>query len=154
MSKGLILSVKPKYAARILDGTKITELRTRHVAVPEGTTLIVYATSPQRAIVGTARLQRVMVAAPEAAWEAAGDALALDRREFDGYTCGRSAVSLLFLEAVTPLDHPIHLTDLRNGHRFHPPQGYRYVSSTDPEAIRALITRDGSSPAAMLPARS
>lgn len=140
MTKALILSVKPRYAARILDGSKSTELRTRRVGAPEGTPLIVYATSPTMAIVGTARLQRTVWSAPDAAWVMADQSLGLDRHEFDRYVSNRRAVSLLFLESVSALERPIALKELRDGRPFQPPQGYRYVLPTDPWEVHALVS--------------
>jgi predicted transcriptional regulator len=137
--RAAILSVKPKYAAAILDRTKTIELRTRRVALPVGTPLAIYATSPTRAVVGTARIARVMWCSTDAAWDAAGCSLALTRGEFDEYTAGREIVSLLFLEGAASVATPIRLAHLRSAAAFYPPQSYRYVSSTDPSCLRSLV---------------
>ena len=146
MTRGLILSVKPRYARTILDGSKTAELRTRPVAVPEGTQLIVYATAPVRAILGTALLKGVIKCSPEVAWKTAGRSLLMGRADFDRYTSGHNAVSVLLLDYALALDEPIPLAALRNGHRFQPPQAYRYVSPLDPVSLRALLMSGDAPP--------
>lgn len=55
----LLLSLRPRYATAILTGDKTTELRRRPVNALPGTPIILYASSPIMAVVGTARLADV-----------------------------------------------------------------------------------------------
>jgi predicted transcriptional regulator len=134
----LLLSVRPRFARAILDGTKTVELRRRPVRAAPGTLLIIYASAPTMAVVGTARLGRVLVCEPDAAWQRHHPRLGLERMEFDEYLGGRLAC-LLLLEDVASLVEPLPLRGLQQEGPFRPPQSYRYVSPADPAAVRALV---------------
>lgn len=134
----LLLSVRPRFARAILDGTKTVELRRRWVRAAPGTPVIIYASTPTMAVVGTARLGQVVVSEPNAAWQRHHPALGLERGEFDQYLGGRMAC-LLMLEDVASLASPLPLRRLREDGPFRPPQSYRYVSAADPAPVRALI---------------
>lgn len=135
----LLLSLRPRYAHAILDGSKTVEVRKRRVGASPGTRVILYASSPRKAVVGTARLRHTVVCAPEMAWRDHGATLGLARHEFDNYIAGRSEACLLLLENVQRLEPPLELADLRRTRPFQPPQSYRYVSGDDPARIRELI---------------
>ncbi|WP_237302536.1 ASCH domain-containing protein [Streptomyces sp. S063] len=48
--RALLLSLHPRFATAILNGEKTVELRRQRVAVPPGTPVIIYATSPTMAL--------------------------------------------------------------------------------------------------------
>lgn len=139
--RALLLSVRPRYARAILAGTKTVDLRRRPVKAQPGTRVIIYASTPTMAVVGTARLLDALVCEPEAAWTHHHQAMGLHRHEFDDYLDG-SMACLLLLDEVSSLDEPIALRELRKGGKFRPPQSYRYLSPSDPERVRSL-TRAG-----------
>lgn len=134
----LLLSLRPRFAQAILQGTKTVELRRRPVKAPPGTPVILYASTPIMAIVGTARLERAVVCEADAAWRRHGPLLGLAREEFDRYLDGGVAC-LLILEGAVALDAPLPLRRLQR-RNFRPPQSYRYVSPTDPLRVRSLVT--------------
>src|SRR5262249_3864527 len=84
----LLLSLRPRFAQLILAGGKTVELRRRSVNAPPGTLVILYASSPTMAIVGTARLRDVQVLDIESAWNRHRRRLGLSRTEFDSYLDG------------------------------------------------------------------
>ncbi len=134
----LLLSVRPRFARAILDGTKTVELRRRFVRAAAGTPVIIYASTPMMAVVGTARLRQVVVSDPNVAWLRHHPTLGLERVEFDEYLGGRMAC-LLILEDVASLESPLPLRGLQEDGPFRPPQSYRYISSADPARVRALV---------------
>lgn len=135
----LLLSVRPRFAQAILDGTKTVEVRRRPIRATPGTLVIFYASAPTMAIVGTARLDRVIFLKPGAAWRDHGRSLGLARREFDDYLDGRMPW-LLVLRDVAALDKPLELQDLRRRSPFQPPQSYRYMKRADPLRVRSLAS--------------
>ncbi len=135
----ILLSLRPRFARAILDGSKTVELRRRRVRASPGTRLVLYASAPTMAVVGMARLGAVLTCDADAAWENHGPQLGLNRAELDDYLQGRPAC-LLFLERVLTLDEPLSLGDLRHEAPFQPPQSYRFVSESDPSGVRALAT--------------
>ncbi|MFJ9377565.1 ASCH domain-containing protein [Streptomyces sp. NPDC101455] len=135
--RALLLSLHPRFATSILDGRKSVELRRQRVAVPPGTQVILYATSPVMALVGTARVARVDTASPAEVWERHRSKTGISRAEYDTYMDGAAQASALVLEAPERLEEPVPLAHLRAGGTFHPPQSYRYIVE---DTLRGLVT--------------
>ena len=138
----MLLSVRPRHAEAILEGRKTVEVRRRPVRVEPGSTVLIYATSPTRAVVGLALAGSTVRANAEIGWAEHHSALAIARFELDEYLDGATG-SFISLERATRLATPLGLTDLRNGHRFRPPRSYRYLSLEDPAVLHALASRIG-----------
>lgn len=136
----LLLSLRPRFADAILDGTKTVELRRRPVNAAPGTRVILYSTAPMMAIVGTAHLRKVDIRDPDSAWLRHRRSLGLTRDEFDAYLEGSERAYLLHLARVCELDQPLHLHELRRSGGFRPPQSFRYVAETDPHPLRDLVS--------------
>lgn len=131
----MLLSVHPRFATAILAGSKTVEVRRQRVAVPLGTMVLLYATSPTMALVGTARIAAVHVSSPQALWSAHRTQTGISRREFDEYMSGASQASGLTLTEPVTFDEPVPLSALRGTGTFHPPQSYRYL---DTQTIRRM----------------
>jgi predicted transcriptional regulator len=134
----LLLSVRPRFADAILHGRKSVELRRGRVGAQAGAAVILYATAPTMAILGTAFIKDVDTAAPSDVWERHCAALDLDHHEFKDYTQGCRVASALVLEQPAQLLAPVHISVLRSLAPFQPPQSYRYVTDTDPVELRNL----------------
>ncbi|UQT61391.1 ASCH domain-containing protein [Streptomyces durmitorensis] len=130
------MSLHPRYASAILDGRKSVELRRQRVAVPPGTKVILYATSPVMALVGTATVTEVQIGSPSEIWKTHKEHGAISRRDYLAYMKGAEQASALLLDAVRSFSEPVPLAHLRAGGSFHPPQSYRYV---DPETLRGWV---------------
>jgi predicted transcriptional regulator len=139
----LLLSLRPRFAQAILSGAKTVELRRGPVNAPPQTPIILYASSPTMAIVGTARLREVQTLTPDVAWCQHGRSLALSRLEFDAYLDGSVYAYLLILHRVCTLNEPLTLRDLRQEGHFQPPQSFRYIAPSDPAPVRHLIPTPG-----------
>jgi predicted transcriptional regulator len=137
--QALLLSLRPRFASAILAGTKTIEVRRRPVNASTGTPIILYASSPLRAVVGTACLAGVHNSDHATAWRRHRGALGLARWEFDTYLEGTTQVYLLHLQSVSSLDKPMPLRHLREDGPFRPPQSFRYVAETDPSRLRDLV---------------
>ena len=134
----LLLSLRPRFAAAILSGQKSTELRRRPVNAVPGTPIILYASSPVMAVLGTARLAGVHSSDPATAWHQHHSTLGLTRQEFDTYLDGATAAYLLRLCHVQELNEPLPLHHLREQAPFHPPQSFRYIATSDPSTLQEL----------------
>ncbi len=137
--RALLLSLRPRFAGALLDGTKTAELRRRRIAARPGALVILYASAPTMAIVGIGRLERTRVCDPEEAWREHSHQLGLLRPEFEAYLAGAKSACVLELHLVRRLSRPIPLASLRSSHGFDPPQSYRFVSASDSEALAALL---------------
>ncbi|MET9581023.1 MULTISPECIES: hypothetical protein [Streptomyces] len=124
----LLLSLHPRFATAILTGEKTVELRRQRVAVPPGTPVIIYATSPVMALTGTAHLAGVDTAAPEQIWRRHRTACGISKAEYITYMEGAAHASALLLDRPRTLSSPVPLDHLRATSAFHPPQSYRYLS--------------------------
>ncbi|MEU3559357.1 ASCH domain-containing protein [Kitasatospora sp. NPDC006786] len=133
--RALLLSVHPRFATAILAGSKTVEVRRQRVAVPPGTPVVIYATAPTMALVGTARVASVHVGSPSEVWAASRSRTGITRREYDEYMSGAAQASGLTLEAPATFEEPVTLSTLRSAGTFHPPQSYRYLPS---EALRRI----------------
>lgn len=136
----VLLSVRPRHAEAILDGRKTVEVRRQPVRIEPGSPLVIYATSPTRAIVGLASVESTVRVSAEQGWDVHHAAMAIGRDELDRYLDGKPG-SFLRLGQVTRLETPLPLDDLRNGHPFRPPRSYRFVSADDPAPVRNLASR-------------
>lgn len=134
----LLLSLRPRFAAAILSGDKTTELRRRPVNAVPGTPIILYASSPTMAVLGTARLAGIHSRDPDTAWRQHRRALGLTHQEFYAYLDGAPAAYLLQLGHVQTLNEPLPLHHLRQQAPFRPPQSFRYVAASDPATLHEL----------------
>lgn len=137
----LLLSVRPRFAEAILSGQKTVEVRRRRVGAREGAQVVLYASSPVMAVVGTARVERVETIPLEQAWNTYSGSMGITRAEFDEYLDGSQIACLLVLSEPSALDDPVSLGDLRRSQTFQPPQSYRYVAPSDPMPIRELVAK-------------
>ena len=137
----LLLSIRPNYADRILDGSKKVEFRRRHPRQIElGTRMLIYASSPVRALIGTAVVVEVVEASPEEAWDEYQGVGGIGHEQFNAYyeDCDRAIV--IRLSKPVRLAKAIPLDDLRTKWPgFHPPQQFAYMSSARVKKISRVV---------------
>ena len=146
--KILLVSIRPQHAHKLLAGEKTVELRRVAPNVQNGDMILIYSCSPERALVGTAYVARVLVSKPRDLWNQVRDKACVSKSEFDSYFAGASRAVGIFLRHVRALAKPVPLEELRReSPGFHPPQCFRYVhaeahgtySSLPHTAIRAAL---------------
>jgi predicted transcriptional regulator len=126
--RALLLSIRPRYAQAILSGSKSAEIRRQRPAVHPGTLVIIYATKPVGALVGTARISDIAEGSPTDMWERHQHCTGVSRAEYDAYLSGAETAYLLFLRQVQRLEPLLTLEQIRSASTFQPPQSYRYLS--------------------------
>lgn len=137
----ILLSLRPRFAQAILDGTKTVEVRRRPIRAPRGTILVLYASSPTMAILGTAELGAVNVRHPDVAWKEYENDLGLSREEFTTYLNGSDSAHLIHVWKPRRLNEPIPLSCLRaSASGFKPPQSFRYITAEDPPPLLTALT--------------
>jgi predicted transcriptional regulator len=134
------MSLRPRFAEAILDGSKTVELRRTRVSAMPGTTIIIYSSSPVMSVVGLATLDAVDVDRPAALWRRHRKHLGLTRTEFDVYLAGAETGCALTITAPRQLPDPYALRWLRDHADLQPPQSYRYLSAHDPEPLHDLAS--------------
>ncbi|MEU5260717.1 ASCH domain-containing protein [Amycolatopsis sp. NPDC021455] len=140
-ARPLVLSLRPRFAEAILDGSKTVELRRTRLQAPAGTRLVLYAASPVMAVVGVATLEAVESATPNQIWRRHRLAVGLDRREFDAYFADAQRATALIISSPQRLAEPPDLATMRAETGFRPPQSYRYLTPVDPQVLH-LVAAD------------
>lgn len=125
----ILLSVKPRFAAKLLDGTKAVELR-RSFPTLDGTEAFIYASTPVRAVIGVLQIVEVQVSPVEEIWDAHNQHMALQRHEFDSYLAGRTRACALLVQSHRRFEQPVSLAELRHA-GLTPPQSFRYIRPGD-----------------------
>jgi predicted transcriptional regulator len=136
----IFLSVKPRYAQAILSGHKTVELRrTRPQELRPGSLIVLYASSPVKAVLGTAQVQSIVTTSPEALWTMVETGAGVTREEFDLYFQGTGEAVGIFVESPAMAPDPYALRDIqRDWPTFHPPQAFRYLRSMGEWATHLL----------------
>lgn len=130
MNKALLLSIKPRFADAIFDGTKHFELRKVKPKVGTGDLVLVYVTSPRCCLEGAFRVGVVLEMSPEQLWPRVSSSCALTKDEFMAYYAGKTTAFALGILEAWRLDTAVQLSELRS-ERIIPPQGYRYLSGIE-----------------------
>ena len=92
---------------------------------PVGAQIWIYATSPRQEVVASAKLEAVVLDAPDEIWRTFGDRAGIGRREFDAYIGDAEVVAALCLTEITELDTP--LCPRGEAAAFRPPQSYAFL---------------------------
>jgi predicted transcriptional regulator len=126
--RDILVSIRPTYASKILDGHKTVELRRRFPEVSAvGATILIYSTSPVQAIVGYARIKNVLRLPIAQIWEIYGTAACIAAEHFDAYFDGLDYGFAILLEDVKTLNRQFKAAELKNQFGFVPPQSFRYL---------------------------
>jgi predicted transcriptional regulator len=141
--RAMLLSVRPQYAESILTGIKRAEIRRQRPGVDPGTPVIIYATMPVAAVVGTAKIEKVYEGSPTALWNDYRHLTGVTRQDFDTYLDGTATAYLLILRDAHRMSSPISLEEMRRSADFQPPRSYRYLDRT---ALRSLVNGHPSAP--------
>lgn len=138
MAKAVLLSVKPRYAHEILSGRKTVEVRRRFPMIPSGTTVVIYSTSPERAIIGTVLVKRSTRVDPSEVWKLHSNDICIERDDLIKYLDGASESTLLEVESPRRLDKSVPLDSFRSAIRVEPPQSFRYLQPAQVALVEDL----------------
>src|ERR1041385_843327 len=142
LDRTLLLSLRPQFAEKVLDGTKKVEFRRTRPRVETQDLVIVYASTPVRAIVGAFRVKQVLERSPAALWKEVRQHAGITRSEFDQYYFGAPKGYGILLHSAIRLQQPVKLWRLRQlWPGFHPPQCYRYLDVHETRLILPLKNR-------------
>lgn len=140
MTRSLLLSVRPRFAQALLGGTKTAEIRRRFPDVPAGMTVVVYSSSPEKAVIGTMQAEALIRSTAAAIWRDYSEAIALEESELTDYLDGASECSVLELSQPQLWPNPVPLDDLRRVLHLEPAQSFRYLNHRQLAKLTALGT--------------
>jgi predicted transcriptional regulator len=127
--RDVIMSMRPIYASKILEGQKTVELRRKFPEV--GATrarVLIYSSSPVSAVVGLAWIRHVLKLPVAEIRKEYGVAACISKNEFDAYFRGVKQGFAIVLDGVQSLKTQLTAIDLEEKFGIVPPQSYRYLS--------------------------
>lgn len=136
------MSIHPRFARAILDGTKTVEFRKRAFA-RNVATVVMYATAPVQRIVGTFSVRNIDVGAPPDLWDQYGHAGSVSRSEFFDYFSGDEHGVAIQISEKHCLRKPRPLASLGD---VRPPQSYRYLNAIEVGYLTATGASNGTTP--------
>lgn len=120
-----MLSIKPGYAQAILDGNKKFEFR-RGKIKKNIELILIYASSPLKAFVGFAEVDRIISDSPLKLWKLAGAYGGISRKDFMNYFKGKENGYAIKLKAIHKFRTSVSPHEIIDG--FRPPQSFMYIS--------------------------
>ncbi|WP_109211328.1 MULTISPECIES: ASCH domain-containing protein [Microbacterium] len=140
----VLLSVRPRYAHAILAGTKTAEVRRRFPRQPPGTTLYLYSSTPDRAVLGTAQLEAIDRPSADRVWNLYRDQIEIEKAALGDYLSDLEAAAILRINNVRRWMHPVPLRDLRLRLGIEPPQSFRYLTDEHIGILEVLRRREAN----------
>jgi predicted transcriptional regulator len=139
----LLLSIQPRFTDALVSGRKSVELRRSRMQATPGCQVVIYSSSPVKAVVATAVLEAIDCRDPEDLWSRSGPVTAVTKAEFDAYFSGAERAYGLHLRDIASLKTPVSLRNLREGLGVEPPQSFRYLSRKQAELLLAAVAPAG-----------
>lgn len=128
LKRDVLVSIRPEYASQIMNGKKTVELRRKFpVAASTGATILIYSSSPVRAIVGHAQIKQVIKLPLDDLWKIHGSSACIRKEAFDKYFLGLKDGFAILLGSVRTLRRQPKYQELRDQFGFTPPQSFRYI---------------------------
>jgi type I restriction enzyme S subunit len=119
----VLLSIRPKYVERIIDGRKKYEFR-KHPLRRHVDEAWIYATSPTKKIVGTFVVGQTIQDSPLNLWDRLNTQSGMSREEFLEFFRGKERVFAMEIKSFSLFQNPVDPKRLFPG--FIPPQSLRY----------------------------
>ena len=121
-----LMSIRPPFAAAIMDGTKTVEFRKRRLA--DGIrSVVVYVTAPVMEVVGEFDIHEQVVGTPADLWDRFESVAGIDREGFFSYFDGNDSAVGIVIDRVRVYDAPCSLDAIDPGGR--PPQSFKYLAA-------------------------
>jgi predicted transcriptional regulator len=125
-----LLSVRPRFADALLNGSKTVEIRRRRAHLVHGSLCLLYASSPVCALVGAMRVHMTDTGSPDVIWGRWGSQTGLSRDEYDAYLLGSALPCAIVVGAAVRFARPVALSELRRRQNaFVTPQSYRFLGN-------------------------
>jgi predicted transcriptional regulator len=122
----VLLSIKPKYASKIMEGTKKYEFRKSIFKQKTVDMVYIYSSYPVKKIIGKFTVGDILEDHPDNLWDTVQNQSGLNESEFFNYFQGKSKGFAIEIDEFTsfknPIDPKLHFDN------FIPPQSFRYVT--------------------------
>ncbi len=146
----LLISIKPEYANQIFSGHKTIELRRVRTKLKSEDLVIVYVTSPQKALVGLFEVEKVTIEENlkqefKNFWRLIKNKACINYKTFKKYYKGASLGVAIFIKNPHKFSKPLKLNTLKNevdNFNFYPPQNYHYLSNEYVRILESLLEEE------------
>lgn len=123
----VLLSIKPEYADRILNGEKRFEFRKAMFKNSNVKTVVIYATMPVGKVVGEFEIDRIIKDRPSKLWQITRGFSGITQDFFESYFYGREAGYAIGVKKAIRYEEPLDLKMfLPTG---IPPQSFCYLTA-------------------------
>ena len=130
------MSIKPEHAKNIIIGSKTVELRRIAPNLDKSEIMLIYESSPIKAITAYAFITSITKSSPSEVWNLFACEAQISKADFDAYYDGTDSAFAIHVTNAARLDFPISLEDLRNENILsNPPQSYRYLHLKELESV-------------------
>jgi predicted transcriptional regulator len=124
----ILLPLYPQYAKDIMAGKKTVEFRKANV--PRNLThVVVYATAPEKKILGYFSVRKTVEASAATLWRRFGRDGQVSKRDFDEYYTGGGVGIAILVDCIFRFRRPVSV-DL-NGSLYPIPQSFKYLSRSE-----------------------
>lgn len=121
----ILLSIKPEFAEKILDGKKQFEFRKVVFKNQSVKTVVIYATKPIGKIIGEFEVDEVIAANPDMLWQLTVHASGITEEFFTEYFRGRSLGYAIKVKKTKRYNKPIELVSILS--HGYAPQSFCYI---------------------------
>lgn len=140
VDKALFLSIKAEFVEKIFNGTKTIELRKSTPKIYKDTLIIIYCTSPVMSIIGTCKVEDLILLEPNELWNKHSKKTGIDKERYFEYYDGKDLAVGIILKDAVKLKKAIPLSKIRSSFsNFHPPQTFRYFNT---ESLNRLFNSE------------
>lgn len=120
----VLLSIKPKYAFKIFEGTKKYEFRKVIFKRPNIKTIVVYASSPVKKVIGEFEIDDILMSTPEQIWQKTKKKSGISEEFFYEYFSNKETAYAIKIKKTTKYEKPL---DLKEEFDLYPPQSFAYL---------------------------
>ena len=122
--KSILLSIKPEYVDKIIQGTKKYEYR-KHLAKKTVDSIFIYCTHPTMKVVAKIEVIDIIAAAPSTLWEGTKISAGISRKKYREYFKGCKTAYAYKLGDIQVFDPPKTLQDFNV---LLAPQSFVYIN--------------------------
>ena len=135
----VLLSVKPKYAEKILKGTKKYEFRRSIFKRNDIEKVYIYSSSPVSKIIASFEIEKILIDSPEKIWKICQKYAGVAKNDFLAYFHNSDVAYAIKIGEVNSFQEPLDPFNIIED--FKPPQSFYYVT---PNFIQSLSDFHGT----------
>jgi len=121
----VLLSIKPEYAEKILNGSKRFEYRKSIFKNKEVETVVIYATMPIGKVIGEFKIDGIIEKEPDELWKQTHEYSGISKDFYNQYFNGRKTATTILVSNPKRYPHPLELKDVSGSDVA--PQSFRYL---------------------------